>query len=260
MKNISFFIKIYKSIVKPKSYILFYKLSLRNSLKYLLAITLLLGAISYIRPAYDYYKFLDIIYNNITKDFPEFSFISGTLHIDGNQPLILQRNNKYILIDTTGNTTESVLSEHESMILVLKDRVYYKKNNYNVDEASFDILQSIDFDKSDLIKYISIFKTGTILIIIVTPILLFIANMFLAFYVSLLGALINSVLKAGIRYKDLYKLSIYSITLPILISCTIRIIDISIPFINHIYIFIGFIYLFIAIKNIILEQTRNLEE
>lgn len=218
------------------------------------------GAISYIRPAYDYYRFLDIIYNNITKDFPQFRFVKGSLQVDGAQPLVLQRNNKYILIDTTGNTTEGILSQHESMILVLKDKVYYKKNNYSIDEASFDILQSIDFDKKDLIKYISIFKTATILIIIITPILFFIGNMFLAFYVSLLGTLISSVLKGGIKYKDLYKLSVYSITLPILISCTIRIINIRIPFINQIYIFIGSIYLLIAIKNIILEQMRNSEE
>ncbi|WP_164880403.1 DUF1189 domain-containing protein [Clostridium manihotivorum] len=259
-KNISFVTKFYKSMTSPKFYIKFNQISLAAAVVYLFTISLILGLIGYIRPTLNYYRFMDTIHHEVVYDFPEFNFSNGILKVDGKQPILLRKSDYYILIDTTGKTKVSDIEKYNKSVLILKDKAFIKNGDKPIDETRYSIIKFLHFDKKQFIQSMYDFKAGSFIILIAAPVLFFVSNLFTAFIVSMLGTLVNATLKAGIKYINLYKLSIYSITTSMVLSCIRRILGINIIFINYVYIIIGFIYLFLAIRNILISEAKNMEE
>jgi hypothetical protein len=259
-KNIPFITKFYKSMTSPKFYIRFNQVSLAATIIYLFAISLILGLIGYIRPTLNYYRFMDTMHHEVVYDLPDFTFNNGILKVDGKQPILLRKSNYYILIDTTGKTKVSDIEKYNKAVLILKDKAFIKNEDKPIDETRYSIIKFFKFNKNQFIQAIYDFKAGSFIILICAPVLFFVSNLFTAFIVSMLGTLVNATLKAGIKYINLYKLSVYSITTSTVLSCIRRVLGISIIFINYVYIIIGFIYLFLAIRNILISEAKNMEE
>ncbi|MBK1813430.1 DUF1189 domain-containing protein [Clostridium sp. YIM B02505] len=259
-KNVPFLSKIYNSIAKPKFYIKFNELSLSSAIIYLFTVSIIFGFISYIRPTYNYYKFMDTIHNEVVYEFPEFTFNKGILQVDGKQPILLKRNDYNIVIDTTGRTDLSKIENYNKAVLILKDKAYIKDGSGSIDETRYSIIKFLKFNKTEFIQTIYDFKAGAFIMLISAPVLFFLSNLFMAFMVSAVGTLINSVLKAGIKYRNLYKLSSYAVTTAVIISCIRRVLGVNIMFINYIYLIISSIYMFLAIRNILITNAKNIEE
>ncbi|GFP78294.1 DUF1189 domain-containing protein [Clostridium fungisolvens] len=259
-KNVPFFIKIYNAMAKPKFYIKFNELSFASAIIYLFTISIIFGFISYIRPTYNYYKFMDTIHNEVVYEFPEFTFNNGILEVDGKQPILLKRNDYNIVIDTTGKTGLSKIEDYDKAVLILKDKAYIKNGSSSIDETRYSIIKFLKFNKAEFIEAMYDFKAGAFIMLASAPVLFFLSNLFTAFMVSAVGTLINSVLKAGIKYINLYKLSLYAITTAVIISCIRRVLALNIVFINYIYLIISSVYMFLAIRNILITNTKNIEE
>lgn len=257
MSEFNYFSAFINSILKPKEYIFFYKSTKRQAIKYIFILSLVMGMIGYSRPAYNYYNFITIISKEVQKQFPQFEFRKGELYVYGQQPYSFNKGDLSVVIDTTGSINEDKLNDYSKIILILKDRAFYKSNNFNIDEVKYYILDDLSFNKEILVKYINLFKIGTAVIIGLFPILIFFANIFLSVVVSLLGTIVNSVLKADIKYGDLFKLSLYSMTTPILTASILRFIGVKELMLNYVYIAVAFVYLFLAIKNIILNEVET---
>lgn len=249
MRKINFFERFYISAIKPKEYYKLLKESLSSTFIYIIILSLLTGFISFITPTLDYLSFINLIEDEITNGFPEFALKEGVLDVKAREPMIIKKAKKpIIIIDTSGSTTKEILDEYDQCILILKDKLFYKKSNINVDEATYDFLKNIDLDKETTKELLPKLRMGAYLIESIAPFLIIILNLFLAFVISLVASLMNALLRWPLKYRDIYKMSVYSVTTAVILGATLRFLNISLIFSNYIYIVIGCLYIFIAFK------------
>ncbi|MBL4933610.1 DUF1189 domain-containing protein [Clostridium paridis] len=258
MEKINFFKKIYISIIKPKDYYILIRETVIKAILYMMILTLITGIISFIVPAMGYYKFISLMENEINNGFPEFTLKDGILDVKEREPIVISKKNKpTIIIDTSGNTSENVLNKYDKCILILKDRAISKRNRYKIDRATYDFLDGMSLDKKKAQQFIPRLKYVVYLIVFLTPLLIVILNLFLALMISLIGTLINAVLKWPLEYKNIYKISIYSITLPIIIAAILRVTGISISYRYYFYIIIGGVYVMISMTRGLKKMVEN---
>lgn len=253
----SFIKKLYISVTNPKGYRELVSEGVRNGLKYIIILSLLSGLVSFIFPAIDYSEFINIVEEEVNNGFPEFDLIDGKLDVKGDEPKIIERKDRpIVIIDTTGNIKESELNKYEKCILILKNKVYYKKNNYKIDEAQYDFLGNVELNKQKTKELIPKLKLATYLIWIVPSILMVFFNYFIAFIIFLWGILMNAFLKWPLKFREIYCVGLYSITTAILITSLLRILNISFRLNYYLYIVAGCIYGLLAI----LMMVNNIEE
>ena len=254
MKKINFVKAFFISIFKPGEYYNLIKESLVRAFVYMISITVITGLISFTTPARDYLDFINLIEDEVGNGFPEFTLYNGILDVKEKEPIIIIKAKKpTIIIDTSGETTESKLDEYDKCILILKDKLFYKKSNINIDQATYDFFKWINLDKEKTRELLPKLKMGAYLIEFVTPVLMIVLNLFSAFIISLAGVIINALLRWPLKYRNIYKMSLYSITTGIILGAILRYLNISLLFTNYIYLIIGFVYVFIAFKGVVIN-------
>ena len=80
-----------------------------------------------------------------------------------------------------------------------------------------------------------------------------------ALIISLLGRAINSAKRTNLSYKGIFKISVYAMTLPLLICTALDFVPLRIPFIWVLFYAIAFIYVYGAINNIRKEIDKASE-
>jgi hypothetical protein len=257
-KDMNFFIKIYRSIVKPKTYVYFSNIKLHKCIIYFLCLCILSSILGSLRYVYDYNKFVTAINKEVNDGFPEFKFSNGEIEVNQSEPIILTEKSKYtIIVDTTGKLNENTLKDYERVILILKDKAFIKESKHRVDEMYFKVFKNLNFNKEELRQSIWKLRLFTIIIIILFIIGSTVMYLSLCFIVSFLGTIINGVFKAGIRYKTLFKISIFSITPSAILSTGIKLLGVKYINLYYLYIIISTIYLFIGIRQILIYEYKN---
>lgn len=252
MKKINFFNKIYISLIRPKEYYKLLKESLGRAFQYIIFLTLITGFISFITPTMDFLNFINLVEDELNNGFPEFNLQNGILDVKEKEPIVIKKKNKpIIIIDTSGGTTKEKLDEYKQCILILQDKLYYKKSNINIDEATYDFLNGLNLNKERTRELLPELKLGAYIIEFVTPFLMIFLNLFLAFVISLATSLMNALLRWPLRYRSVYKMSIYATTASVILGAVLRFINISLMYTNYIYIIIGCIYVFTAFKGVV---------
>lgn len=257
-KDMNFFTKVYRSIVKPKAYVYFSNIKLHKCILYFICVCILSSILGSLRYVYDYNKFVTAINKEVNDGFPEFKFNNGEIVVNQSEPIVLTEKSKYtIIIDTTGKSNENTLNDYERVILILKDKAFIKESKHRVDEMYFKVFKNVNFNKEELRQSIWKLRLFTIIIIILFIIGSTIMYLSLCFIVSFLGTIINGVFKAGIAYKTLLKISIFSITPSALLSTIIKLLGVKYINLYYLYILISTVYLFIGIRQILIYEYTN---
>lgn len=254
MKKINFINAVFISIFRPREYYNLIKESLGRAFIYIILLTIITGLISFTTPARDYLDFIKLIENEVGNSFPEFTLQDGILDVKEKEPIIIKKPKKpIIIIDTSGGTTESKLDEYDECILILKDKLFYKKSSINIDQATYDFLNGVNLDKEGTRALLPRLKMGAYLIEFVTPFLMIFLNLFLAFVISLAASIMNALLRWPLKYRNIYKMSLYSITTAIILGSALRFLNITLLFTNYIYLILGCIYVFAAFKGVVIN-------
>lgn len=244
MSETNFLKKVHKSITDFEFYPLFLKESLGRAFLYLFMISLVFGIIGLSKVAYELNEGINFAVNYVKNDMPYFRFQNGKLNVEGDMPIIIEDGPEgIVVIDTTGKTNESILDKYERGIFINKHKLINKNNPVEKREIEFKQLHGVSFTKNSVIRLLPKLKLVNLIVIIGGIIFIFIGKIFSTLFVSLLGLIINSITKANLEYKDIYKLGIYSITLPTIIKVVANLLNYNIPFFFIIYYGIVIFYL-----------------
>jgi len=256
--KINIFNSYIKSIFDFNSYNFFYKKTLGRAFLYLLFLTVLLGGLSIIRPLYNVNKIIDKFTTNYTKSTTEFTFKDGVLDVTSETPLIYGDSQLAYIIDTSGNTTSSILKKYSSGILVTKDKIYQRDLLGNIKSYPLSAFKGINFDKNSIEKDLPNLKLLSIIPIVYYPIRFFLGYLLNALILTLIATSLNTFMKSKISFKDFYKLSIYALTLSTTFNLIINSIDKSVPsmtmLLDFVFYGVGFIYMIKALSVIKLNQ------
>jgi hypothetical protein len=257
-EKIGFFSQVAGSIARIETYRYFFKRTTGKAILYLLLLSLIFGTAGALRVMYEVNTGISQFISYFQFEVPEFSLENGELKVEADMPMIISQTQEHLfMIDTTGNTDERVLEPYPNGLLITKHE-FIQKENYGMRKQSFQALQGIVLTKSDVVGFFPYLRFINIFVVIFGFIFHFIGKLISALWVAIAGVIISSSVKYKLPFGTHYKLSIYALTLPIILKAMFRILGVAVPFFGWIYYGIAIFYLWKAIN--MLKEYRPGEE
>lgn len=186
----------------------------------------------------------------IVRQVPEVKITKGKISIDKPMPYIINDPDKglpLIIIDTTGKITS--LDGSPATILITESKIVMKKSSVETRTFNLSEIDNFYLDRSMVYKFLDIISDWlTVLVFPFALIFSFLCRILQVLLYSVFGLLFAHILKTGINYKTLVRLTAISIT-PAVIFGTVRdYLHISVPYWSWISFLIAMSYLFFALK------------
>lgn len=219
--------------------------SLGTAIKYFLLFMLIIGSITMVPISYDIITGLKETTQIIQQEVPEFRFENGYLECEREMPLIKEEGNSIFVIDTTGRFNEEILNSYESGIFISSTHLIQKSNSIEYRTVSFKDLDWLNFSKEDMIKFVDKWSAPASIFVFVFGLIIILAGKFInVVFVSMLGLIVNAIMKTRLLYENLFKLSVYAITLPTVVSMVAGLLKLTIPYFFWLYHMLTIYYLY----------------
>lgn len=284
-KKIGFFKRIKIAIFKLEDYGMFLGERTSVALNFFLILILLISLIISIVSSYNFYKMSNTAYSYIQNELPNFKYENNILKFEKNLEAYDYDYKFRLYINTDDNVSEDILKTYkENMysddlgLVLLKDKAIYIFDG-NVIEQTYQELFSdqylgqlgINFtNKQELVNSIQNIGFGTVINVyfVANFISIFINNVITnlgyLFVVAIFGYIAARF--CGVRFKmsPMISLSIYSLTLSIILSGIYLVIYMLTGFIikyfDVMYLLIAYVYIIAAILMIKYDLIKQSEE
>lgn len=284
-KKIGFFKRIKIAIFKLEDYGMFLGERTSVALNFFLILILLISLIISIVSSYNFYKMSNTAYSYIQNELPNFKYENNFLKFEKNLEAYDYDYKFRLYINTDDNVSEDILKTYkENMysddlgLVLLKDKAIYIFDG-NVIEQTYQELFSdqylgqlgINFtNKQELVNSIQNIGFGTVINVyfVANFISIFINNVITnlgyLFVVAIFGYIAARF--CGVRFKmsPMISLSVYSLTLSIILSGIYLVIYMLTGFIikyfDVMYLLIAYVYIIAAILMIKYDLIKQSEE
>jgi hypothetical protein len=227
-----------------------------QSMFFLVIMMAFIGSIIMIKSDFKLYNEIKDIPAALTTESPEFEFRDGRFLCDIKAPYIKRSGTAIFIIDPSGKTTEEVFHGYKSGMIISETKITYKKSSSETTSYDLSNYNKLNFTKSELIHFIDeMIIPGLIFIFIIAVIFIYIGKLFGVLFLSLFALVINQLLKTGIEFRDLFKISIYAIVIPSILNFTLNIFDLNFSYSFVLYYAIAIYFLVLYIKGY--DQTNE---
>ena len=282
-QKINFFKRIKIAIFKLEDYGIFLGEKFKVSLKYFLLLILLLSIVMAALDVYELSKMINKAYQYVQSELPEFTYNEGTLAFSENVDAYDSEYEFKLLINTNQNVNDEKLKEYKTQIydgeygiIALKDKFIYIVNGFEAEYSYQEFLETSSLEiknKEDLENLFSQFGIPAMstTFFVMDLIIIYISNLLTIFTDLLLIALFGLIAArfCGMKFKVLpmFSLSIYSLTLSIVLTAIYSIIygltGFVINYFSVMYLLIAYVYIIAAILMIkydLIKQHFELEK
>lgn len=245
----NFIDQFWKSISDINFYKSLWNQSSGKTFLYLTKITIIFGVISLIRPVLFFDRGVDLAGEYFRENIPYFVFKDGKLDIKSNQPFVWEDKETKLIVamDTSGQIGSEILNEYYEGFFITKDYVIYKRSGIEKREFDLSQLTGVAFTKDDVVEWIPYAKWVNVLIVFFGLFGFAVGKLWSALLIAIFGMLICS---GKNRFYDLYKISIYALTLPTVIKTGLVLFGVSVPGFILIYYGIAVFYIWKAVDSI----------
>jgi len=266
-----FFKKVWNSITKIEKYPDMAAEGLGRAFIYICKVVAILTIIICLGTMYETYQMLEEGVEYLKNEFPEFSYKDGILDIQAEEKMIISEKDSYIgrtIIDTNTDEEEAInkyineIQDYGSGIIVLKDKVILKNSavvgtiNYNYNEL-IGQLEITQFNKQTVIDYFQSTQVIKLYVSIFITVFVYAFMMYLLttlsniVFLSVFGYLTTWFARIKMRYVAIFNMSIYALTLSIILNILYIIVNMFISFnmeyFQVMYVSVAEIYLVAAI-------------
>lgn len=263
-----FFKKAWYSITKIEKYPEMAAEGVAKALKYLVKLAIIISIVIGAGTIYQTDKVIKNGIEFIQNKVGEFSYKDGNLDVSNDEPLITENTSiGKIIIDTKVSDEEGINKyinsiNNEMGIILLKDKLIIKgiSGNSTINYSYNDFFNQMDiteFSKEDVINfansnniwnfYLSLF----LMVIIYTVVIYILSILWNAVIISLFGYIATWFAKIKMRYAAIFNMSVYALTLSVLLNIIyigINIfVDFDIKYFQVMYMAVASIYLVAAI-------------
>lgn len=113
------------------------------------------------------------------------------------------------------NDNTDKFKKYISGILISKNKIYIRTPSDSID---FNIDNRFSINDNDVKKLIPIIKMTMVISIFLIVIVNFISYLWIVLIIALIGNIVKSILKVNLTFKDVYKMSLYALTTPLLVE------------------------------------------
>lgn len=227
-RKLSFWSKIICSVQGIKHYEEVIRETAGKAILYLLLFALLLGAVGSVRGAVETNISISKFISAFNEKCPNFELKNGELTVDGDQPMNLSDDKDYyFVIDTTNSTNVDALNSYSNGMLILKDKMIIKQNSAEIRTYDFKSFQGLTINKNTVNSYLPFARIVLPCMFIWSFLGYFLGGLISALFLALFALIANAFFKTELKYGQLYKISIYALTTPMLINVILQILGIE---------------------------------
>jgi len=255
-------VKFIKSIIDIKSYLTFLREGTGKAVIYILLLSIILGGIKGFNVSRDVQKVFNEAKGYLTENEDTFKLENGELTV-GDKPILIKEEGVLVLVDTSytydsygqKNLADLNLENYINSVLVFKDRIVIN-NNGSQTVQNFSELNT-NIYPSDVVNILNAASIIWVFILLFYMVGGFIGNLLWALVITLVGTVASYIIKVKIKFKGLYRISLYSITLPIIIDTIFVSTNVIIPMFSLIFLIVSMVYVCLALKLIKKEVTEE---
>ena len=271
IEKIRFHKKVWNSVSKIEKYPDMAAEGFKAALKYLFKIVAILTVVVCLGVLYQTNSLIQNGVNYLQNEFPEFSYKDGYLNILSEKEIKISSEESYIgkvIVDTKAEEETTVnkyineVIENGEGIIVLKDRVIIKNSavvgtiSYSYKDT-FEQMGITEFTKQDVINYansgqiITLYLSLFLTIFMYSFIMYFLTTVSNVVLLSIFGYITTLLARIKVRYVAIFNMSVYAITLSVILNMLYIAVNIFIPFniqyFQVMYVAVAAIYLVAAI-------------
>ena len=275
-RKMNFFKRVKNAVTNFDEYKNFSEEKLSTAIKYLLKLTLIFTIIVTIALSIKLIDETNKAINIFETEFPEFKFENNNLIIDKDNTQFI-KGDKFgvfgIIVDSQKEELNDIDKSNDYQIVVglLKNKIVIKNIDNMQNTITYEQI-SQDYDLSNLNKQSIIDVTSSNLVtrIYVVIIIISLIYLFVAYFIqilmdvlllSLIGFLLSKIIGVKFKYKSIFSMSVYSLTLSILLYLIYIVVNLftgfNIVYFDVAYDAIAYIYIVTAmlmIKSDLIKQ------
>lgn len=246
----NFFVQMRESVIDFKFYRSIKDNRFSRSFIYLLLLFLIIYFISGTRTFIAARLGIDELVSSLSTNMPDFRLENGEFSFAGEMPYYISSStNEAFVIDTTGQVGVDVLKDVGSGMLITKDKVYLKRSEIETREFSLKEFKGMTLTKADILEFLP--KLSWIVFVFIAFGFIFVLGWKLlnAVILALLGLIANAIIGVRLKFNELLNISIYALTLPMLIQLAVNLYGYPVPYFGLIYWSLSILYVALAVKS-----------
>jgi len=233
---------------------------LGKSILYIFLVTLIFSTITNINTIITFTSQVSTVQDKLVHSTPQFELKDGLLSMDSKEPFYYKLDDNYIVIDTSGKTTSSVLDSHSDGVYIDSNVLILKQQYITMLTINFADFNELILTNENVPNILSIFKIiYPIILLTFKPILSFLETLISVFL--LLGPVcryISSFMGVKLNYSRACTLSFYAMTPPLLIEALLDVAGVVSAEFSFMFYIVALIYSVLAIKAIKNIDKSNL--
>ena len=269
--KMNFFNKVKYSIFKIEKYPDMAAEGVGKAISYISILVAILAVILCIGMLYQTHDLLQDGIHYIQNEFPEFSYKEGILKVESENVITISEDDSVMgktIIDTKAEDEQTInqyinsVTESGEGIIILKDKTIIKSSGVagTVSYSYKDALEQLginEFKKQDVINYANSSQIVTLYVSVFLTVFVYAFIMYLlttisnAVLLSFFGYITTLLARIKIRYAAIFNMSVYALTLSIILNMLYVAINIFITFnmeyFQVMYVAVAAIYLVAAI-------------
>lgn len=275
-QKISFLTRLKWAIFNVENYDFFAVEKSHKAFAYFIKLLLIFTVIICIPITYIFGNYYKKTVNYIINEFPNFTYENGKLDVEKEGTIINESKHGIVIIDTTITSENEKAQElvrkvkmYQSGIVLLNDRVIIKLPT-SEQPSSYLYNEIINFErieKSEVIEYINSIPVASVYVAFYITSIIYLFSIYFiiilmdVILLSILGVITSRISGMKLRYLPILNISIYSLTLPILLNAIYITVNtltgFEIQYFQIMYNAISYIYVVIAILMIKSEMIKQ---
>ena len=247
------------SLYSPKDISTFRHQGLGKTILYILILTFLSILPSIYHFSTSMANGLETIKETAQKELPPFTIENGELFSEETVPLTINKSNFTFVFDSTGTIDQADIDRADNTIFILKKEVVYSASGVS-QSMPYSMFGNVTITKDDLSSMLtSVDSILPITIPIVSLIVFLISSLMKFIEVSILtlfGLALKNMLNKKSSYGQLFRMSAYSVTLPILFFTIMDALKTVVPNGFFIHWLVASIMLLLSLKEIPSEKNH----
>lgn len=274
-KKIGFFSRIKIAVANLENYSLFVEEKPAVAIKYFFLIVLVLALVISGIQTFDAMQKIQKGYHYVKNEMADFSYENGALHFSEKVYAYDNEYDFYLIADTEDEITDEILQEYKTQVkssglIFLQNKVIYKSGNSEIEYQLADLSNQYGINTLDKAKLVEEVENVGMMGIAITIFIAVLISMYIIELVStfidwlmitIFSLIVARVCRIHMRWKHGFNISIYALTLPIILSMLYNIANYLTGFYTQyfrvVYLLISYVYVvavILMIKSDLLKQ------
>lgn len=274
-KKIGFFSRIKIAVAKLENYNLFVEEKPSIAVKYFFLIVLVLALVISGIQTFDVMQKIQKGYQYVKNEMADFSYENGMLNFSEKVYAYDSEYDFYLMADTEEQVSDQMLQEYKTQVkssglIFLQNKVIYKSGNSEIEYQLADLSNQYGINTLDKAKLVEEVENVGMMGIAITIFIAVLISMYIIELVStfidwlmitIFSLIVARVCRIHMRWKHGFNISIYALTLPIILSMLYNIANYMTGFYTQyfrvVYLLISYVYVvavILMIKSDLLKQ------